>query len=269
MNNNLINETFNKHLNLLRNKLKLTESEMDSPPLASSKKKFDSEKYNKIGEYAKELLDKKSFYYEIPEGRLQLIHKIKSHFKDFYHNWGVQHMKDKDLMGILDYIFSDDEQWVTAKDTRETDFLGYSNRISTMAKAMPPNPEKFAEFPSGLRKYMEPMHVNENFDEDAYDKVDKFIKNAVMADSQMELMKNRDSLILIVKTFMEAIGRKPYSDRTVEIHIDAVMSGSSRYVSRLDNPDIVTPGIGGKTNTSHMDVEDEDEDDSRKRLGYN
>jgi hypothetical protein len=49
------------------------------------------------------------------------------------------------------------------------------------------------------------------------------------------------------------------------------MSGSSRYVSRLDNPDIVTPGIGGKTNTSHMDVEDEDEDedDSRKRLGYN
>ena len=109
--------------------------------------------------------------------------------------------------------------------------------------------------------------LNENFD--AYDKVDKFIKNAVMADSQMELMKNRDSLILIVKTFMEAIGRKPYSDRTVEIHIDAVMSGSSRYVSRRDNPDIVTPGIGGKTNTSHMDVEDDDDDDSRKRLGYN
>ena len=108
--------------------------------------------------------------------------------------------------------------------------------------------------------------LNENFDED---KVDKFIKNAVMADSQMELMNNRDSLILIVKTFMEAIGRKPYSDRTVEMHIDAVMAGSSRYVSRFDNPDIVTPGIGGKTNTSHMDVEDEDDDDSRKRLGYN
>ena len=47
MNNNLINETFNKHLNLLRNKLKLTEGEMDSPPLTSSKKKFDSENYNK------------------------------------------------------------------------------------------------------------------------------------------------------------------------------------------------------------------------------
>jgi hypothetical protein len=272
MNNNLINETFNKHLNLLRNKLKLTEGEMDSPPLASSKKKFDSEKYNKIGEYAKELLDKKSFYYEIPEGRLQLIHKIKSHFKDFYHNWGVQHMKDKDLMGILDYIFSDDEQWVTAKDTRETDFpdfLRHSSRISTRARAMPPNPEKFAEFPSVLRKYMEPMHVNENFEEEGDSKVDKFIKNAVMADSQMELMKNRDSLILIVKTFMEAIGRKPYSDRTVEIHIDAVMSGSSRYVSRRDNPDIVTPGIGGKTNTSHMDVEDDDDDAAGKRLGYN
>jgi hypothetical protein len=112
--------------------------------------------------------------------------------------------------------------------------------------------------------------LNENFDEDAYDKVDKFIKNAVMADSQMELMKNRDSLILIVKTFMEAIGRKPYSDTTVENHIDAVMSGSSRYVSRRDNPDIVTPGIGGKTNTSHMDVEDDDDDDAAgKRLGYN
>ena len=75
--------------------MKLTEGEMDSPPLTSSKKKFDSEKYNKIGEYAKELLAKKSFYYEIPEGRLQLIHKIKSHFKNFYHNWDVQHMKDK------------------------------------------------------------------------------------------------------------------------------------------------------------------------------
>lgn len=171
MNNNLINETFNKHLNLLRNKLKLTEGEMDSSLSMTSKKKFDSEKYNKIGEYAKELLAKKSFYYEIPEGRLQLIHKIKSHFKDFYHNWGVQHMKDKELMGILDYIFSDDEQWVTAKDTRETDFPARSSRISTMARAMPPNPEKFAEFPSGLRKYMEPVH--ENFDEDADDKVDK------------------------------------------------------------------------------------------------
>ena len=136
-----------------------------------------------------------------------------------------------------------------------------------MARAMPPNPEKFAEFPSSLRKYMDPVH--ENFDEDAYDKVDKFIKNAVMADSQMELMKNRDSLILIVKTFMEAIGRKPYSDTTVENHIDAVMSGSSRYVSRRDNPDIVTPGIGGKTNTSHMDVEDDDDDAAGKRLGYN
>jgi len=50
-----------------------------------------------------------------------------------------------------------------------------------------------------------------------------------------------------------------------------VMSGSSRYVSRRDNPDIVTPGIGGKTNTSHMDVEDDDDDDDAagKRLGYN
>jgi hypothetical protein len=37
----------------------------------------------------------------------------------------------------------------------------------------------------------------------------------------------------------------------------------------LDNPDIVTPGIGGKTNTSHMDVEDEDDDAAGKRLGYN
>jgi hypothetical protein len=121
-----------------------------------------------------------------------------------------------------------------------------------------------------FKKHLKLLHgrLNENFDEDAYDKVDKFIKNAVMADSQMELMKNRDSLILIVKTFMEAIGRKPYSDRTVEIHIDAVMSGSSRYVSRLDNPDIVTPGIGGKTNTSHVDVEDEDDDAAGKRLGY-
>ena len=120
-----------------------------------------------------------------------------------------------------------------------------------------------------FKKHLKLLHgrLNENFDD--YDKVDKFIKNAVMADSQMELMKNRDSLILIVKTFMEAIGRQPYSDRTVEMHIDSVMSGSSRYVSRLDNPDIVTPGIGGKTNTSHMDVEDEDDDESRKRLGYN
>ena len=68
-----------------------------------------------------------------------------------------------------------------------------------------------------FKKHLKLLHgrLNENFDEDAYDKVDKFIKNAVMADSQMELMKNRDSLILIVKTFMEAIGRKPYSDRTV------------------------------------------------------
>jgi hypothetical protein len=274
MNNNLINETFNKHLNFLRNKLKLTEGEMDSSPSMTSKKKFDSEKYNKIGEYAKELLAKKSFYYEIPEGRLQLIHKIKSHFNNFYHNLGVQYMKDKELMGILDYIFSDDEQWVTAKDTRETDFpdfLRHSSRISTMARAMPPNPEKFAEFPSGLRKYMEPVH--ENFDEDADDKVDKFIKNAVMADSQMALMKNRDNLILIVKTFMEAIGNKPYSDRAVEMYIDRVAGNSSGYVSRLENPDIVVPGLGGKkdaqidSDMAHLDDYDA-EVEARKRLGY-
>jgi hypothetical protein len=178
-------------------------------------------------------------------------------------------MKDKDLMGILDYIFSDDEQWVTAKDTRETDFPAHSSRISTRARAMPPNPEKFAEFPSVLRKYMEPMHVNENFEEEGDNKVDKFIKNAVMADSQMALMKNRDNLILIVKTFMEATGNKPYSDRAVEMYIDRVAGSSSGYVSRLENPDIVTPGIGGKTNTSHMDVEDDDDDAAGKRLGYN
>jgi hypothetical protein len=88
---------------------------------------------------------KKSFYYEIPEGRLQLIHKIKSHFNNFYHNLGVQYMKDKELMGILDYIFSDDEQWVTAKIPEKLILLHI--RISTRARAMPPNPEKFAEIP--------------------------------------------------------------------------------------------------------------------------
>ena len=180
-------------------------------------------------------------------------------------------MKDKELMGILDYIFSDDEQWVTAKDTRETDFIAH--RISTRARAMPPNPEKFAEFPSVLRKYMEPMHVNENFDEEGDSKVDKFIKNAVLADSQMALMKNRDNLILIVKTFMEAIGNKPHSDRAVEMYIDRVAGSSSGYVSRLENPDIVVPGLGGKkdaqidSDMAHLDDYDA-EVEARKRLGY-
>ena len=38
-----------------------------------------------------------------------------------------------------------------------------------------------------FKKHLKLLHgrLNENFDEDAYDKVDKFIKNAVMADSQM------------------------------------------------------------------------------------
>jgi len=85
--------------------------------------------------------------------------------------------------------------------------------------------------------------LNENFEEEGDSKVDKFIKNAVMADSQMALMKNRDNLILIVKTFMEATGNKPHSDRAVEMYIDRVAGSSSGYVSRLENPDIVVPGI--------------------------
>jgi len=115
--------------------------------------------------------------------------------------------------------------------------------------------------------------LNENFEEEGDSKVDKFIKNAVMADSQMALMKNRDNLILIVKTFMEATGNKPHSDRAVEMYIDRVAGSSSGYVSRLENPDIVSPGLGGKKDTqidsdmAHLDDYDA-EVEARKRLGY-
>jgi hypothetical protein len=89
----------------------------------------------------------------------------------------------------------------------------------------------------------------------------------------MALMKNRDNLILIVKTFMEATGNKPYSDRSVEMYIDRVAGSSSGYVSRLENPDIVVPGLGGKkdaqidSDMAHLDDYDA-EVEARKRLGY-
>ena len=162
MNNNLLNETFNKHLNLLRSRLKLDEGEMESSPSTVSKNKY-SDKYTKIREYAMKLLADKSFYYERPEGRLQLIHKIKSYFRSFYHSLGVQDLKDKELLDILDYVLSDDEEWVTAKDTRHgSDYanfirnrMGWSN-YSSRTRAMPPNPEKFSEFPVGGRQKLEP-----------------------------------------------------------------------------------------------------------------
>ena len=115
--------------------------------------------------------------------------------------------------------------------------------------------------------------LNENFEEEGDNKVDKFIKNVVLADSQMALMKNRDNLILIVKTFMEVTGNKPHSDRAVEMYIDRVAGNSSGYVSRLENPDIVVPGLGGKKDTqidsdmAHLDDYDA-EVEARKRLGY-
>jgi len=126
-----------------------------------------------------------------------------------------------------------------------------------------------------FKKHLKLLHgrLNENFEEEGDNKVDKFIKNAVMADSQMALMKNRDNLILIVKTFMEATGNKPYSDRAVEMYIDRVAGSSSGYVSRLENPDIVVPGLGGKKDTqidpdmAHLDDYDA-EVEARKRLGY-
>ncbi len=49
--------------------------------------------------------------------------------------------------------------------------------------------------------------------------------------------------------------------------------GSSGYVSRLENPDIVSPGLGGKKDTqidsdmAHLDDYDA-EVEARKRLGY-
>lgn len=158
MNNNLLNETFNKHLNLLRSRLKLDESEMESSPSTVSKNQY-SDKYTKIREYAMKLLADKSFYYERPEGRLQLIHKIKSYFRNFYHSLGVQYLKDKELLDILDYVLSDDEEWVTAKDTRlGSDYANrdYTRNYSSKTRAMPPNPEKFSEFPDGGRQNLEP-----------------------------------------------------------------------------------------------------------------
>ena len=165
MNNNLLNETFNKHLNLLRSRLKLDEGEMESSPSTVSKNQY-SEKYTKIREYAMKLLADKSFYYERPEGRLQLIHKIKSHFRSFYHSSGVQDLKDKELLDILDYVLSDDEQWVTAKDTRQSDYdndgrnmRDYTRNYSSRTRAMPPNPEKFSEFPGRGRQNLEPQSM--------------------------------------------------------------------------------------------------------------
>ena len=165
MNNNLLNETFNKHLNLLRSRLKLDEGEMESSPSTVSKNQY-SEKYTKIREYAMKLLADKSFYYERPEGRLQLIHKIKSHFRSFYHSSGVQDLKDKELLDILDYVLSDDEEWVTAKDTRlGSDYANdkrmrdYVRNYSSRTRAMPPNPEKFSEFPGSGRQNLEPQSM--------------------------------------------------------------------------------------------------------------
>ncbi len=147
MNNNLLNETFNKHLNLLRNRLKLNESENE----------FISERYRKISEYARELLAKKPFYYQNPDGRYQLIDKIKSYFKNFHHNLDVHHFSNKELMTILNDVLSDDEQWVTAKDTRETDYVSSypTSKISSMKSKMPAGPEKFAEFPVNYDRALE------------------------------------------------------------------------------------------------------------------
>ena len=153
MNNNLLNETFSKHLNLLRSRLKLDEGDIDSPPMYSQLKKQNIEKMvEPVGKYARELLAKKSFYYELPEGRLQLVQNIKKHFGNFYHNLGVQDLTDRELLDVLNDILSDDEKWVTSKDSRLTGMTGgYTSRT----RAMPPNPETFGEFPRGSRQSLE------------------------------------------------------------------------------------------------------------------